>query len=58
MKLFNRSGRRGRMVERKRAVELGCERFEDRFLLATFTVTNINDSGPGSLRQEILDANA
>src|SRR5262249_15959771 len=45
-------------VERKRAVELGVERFEDRFLLATFTVTNTNDSGFGSLRQQILDANA
>jgi trimeric autotransporter adhesin len=27
-------------------------------LLATFTVTNINDAGAGSLRQAILDANA
>jgi len=27
-------------------------------ILATFTVTNNNDSGPGSLRQAILDANA
>ncbi len=26
--------------------------------VATFTVTNINDSGPGSFRQAILDANA
>ncbi len=25
---------------------------------ATFTVLNTNDSGPGSLRQAILDANA
>ena len=24
---------------------------------ATFTVTNTNDAGPGSLRQAILDAN-
>src|SRR2546426_7048242 len=27
-------------------------------LATTFTVTNTNDSGPGSLRQAILDANA
>ena len=27
-------------------------------LAATFTVTNTNDSGAGSLRQAILDANA
>jgi hypothetical protein len=26
--------------------------------MATFTVTNTNDSGAGSLRQAVLDANA
>ena len=31
---------------------------EDRTLLSTFTVTNTADSGPGSLRQAILDSNA
>jgi hypothetical protein len=33
------------------------EAVEGRVLLSTFTVTNTNDSGPGSLRQAILDAN-
>ncbi|WP_076348123.1 beta strand repeat-containing protein [Paludisphaera borealis] len=32
--------------------------FEERMLLATFTVVNNGDSGLGSLRQAILDANA
>ena len=36
---------------------LGCELLEDRRLLAIFTVENLADSGPGSLRQAILDAN-
>jgi len=31
---------------------------EDRTVLSTLTVMNINDSGPGSLRQAILDANS
>jgi hypothetical protein len=31
---------------------------EDRTLPSTFTVLNLHDSGPGSLRQAILDANA
>src|SRR5262249_57073507 len=34
------------------------EVLEDRLLLSTFTVLNANDSGPGSLRQAILDANS
>jgi hypothetical protein len=31
---------------------------EDRTLLSTYTVSNLADSGPGSLRQAVLDANA
>jgi hypothetical protein len=31
---------------------------EDRVVLSTFVVTNTNDSGPGSLRQAILNSNA
>ena len=31
---------------------------EDRTLLSTFLVSNTGDSGPGSLRQAILDSNA
>jgi hypothetical protein len=31
---------------------------EDRLVLSTFTVTNTSDSGTGSFRQAILDANA
>ena len=34
------------------------ESLERRELLSTFTVTNLADSGPGSLRQAVLDANA
>src|SRR3954453_7818984 len=34
------------------------DRLEDRCLLATLTVLNNNDSGAGSLRQAILDAQA
>lgn len=34
------------------------ESLEERLALSTFSVLNINDSGPGSLRQAILDANA
>jgi hypothetical protein len=34
------------------------EAVEGRVLLATFTVMNLNDAGPGSLRQALIDANA
>ncbi len=35
-----------------------CEWLEDRTVLSTFLVTNTDDSGPGSLRQAILDSDA
>src|SRR5262245_27918512 len=35
----------------------GVEALEDRQVLSTFTVTNTNDSGFGSFRQAIIDAN-
>src|SRR5262249_2043361 len=49
-----------RRPRRRRAGDrpLVIERLEGRILLATFTVINTADSGPGSLRQAILDANA
>ena len=34
------------------------ETLEDRILLSAITVSNLNDSGSGSLRQAILNANA
>jgi len=42
-----RSSRRG----------LSLEQLEERSLLATFAVANLNDAGAGSLRQAIIDAN-
>ncbi len=47
----NRSARRGRFVPR-------LDVLEDRALPSTFTVLNLGDSGAGSLRQAVLDANA
>lgn len=45
--------RRGRAAVSRPAIEA----LEDRALLATFTVSNLNDSGAGSLRQAVIDAN-
>ena len=42
---------------RRRACCLIAERLEDRTLLSTFSVSNTDDHGPGSLRQAIVDAN-
>jgi trimeric autotransporter adhesin len=41
-------------VQRRRSIE----RLEDRAMMTTYSVTTLNDSGAGSLRQAILDANA
>jgi parallel beta-helix repeat protein len=40
------------------STRLAIETLEERMVLSTFLVTNTNDSGPGSLRQAILDLNA
>jgi hypothetical protein len=37
---------------------VGLERLDDRLVLSTFTVSNLDDTGAGSLRQAITDANA
>src|SRR5436309_15332275 len=45
-------------VQAPRRARLALEALEDRALPSTFTVLNVADSGPGSLRQAVLDANA
>lgn len=47
------SSRQRRTRGRQRSVEL----LEDRQLLSTFDVTNLNNAGPGSLRQAIIESN-
>jgi hypothetical protein len=49
-----RSTRRPSFRSKLRAVEV----LESRELLATFSVTNLQNSGAGSLRQAIIDSNA
>src|SRR3954447_17425580 len=60
MTMFKLKNRPNRSPSRsRRAASLsGPERMEERMLLSAFTVTTTNDSGPGSLQQAILDANA
>src|SRR5262245_45937557 len=47
-----------RLRKRALAAHLSVERLEDRTVPSTFTVRNLADSGPESLRQAVLDANA
>ena len=49
---------RWRPATPRRAFRLRLEALEDRALPSTFSVTNLADSGPGSLPQAILSANA
>ena len=56
MGMFAKSRRKNR--HRDRSSKLFCESLEDRRVLATFIVTDGGDSGAGTLRQAILDANA
>jgi hypothetical protein len=59
LRATNRSGiARTEGARLRRARRARVEALEDRTLLSTYTVTDTNDSGPGSLRQGILNANS
>lgn len=56
---FFRDRSKSRKASQQRGLQLySLERLEDRSLLTTFTVLNLNDSGTGSFRQALLDANS
>lgn len=63
-KLFSPRSRGARNADhtstrsRKHLVRMLPEQLESRVLFATITVSNYNDSGPGSLRQAIVDASS
>src|SRR6516165_8989432 len=60
MRLLSTSRTRRRVSTKRRAParHLSLEGLEDRNLLSNFTVLNLNDSGPGSLRAAVAAANA
>lgn len=59
MSIFSRKIRRdARVRSTRRTSPLRLEQLENRVVLSTFTVIDTDDSGAGSLRQAILDANA
>lgn len=56
---FHRASRaRPRSGGMRHPIRFSIEALEDRLLPSTFSVLNTDDSGPGSLRETILDANA
>src|SRR5712692_7186674 len=54
----NRKARRRRPDSHRWSFVPRLDVLEDRTVLSTFLVTNLNDNGAGSLRQAILDANS
>ena len=56
--LAQRYKAQGNLVSSRNLRRLRIEALEDRRMLTTITVTNLSDSGAGSLRQAILDANS
>src|SRR5438094_6829098 len=54
----SRSRFRWDSMDKLHTLRLRLEGLEDRMVPSAFTVLNTNDSGAGSLRQAVLDANA